>query len=385
MFNEEIEMSMGELLNNYDVKRLSEGDILKGKVIDVNDKEASVNINYAFDGLISKEEISIDGKDPREVLSKDDEIDVYVISPNDGDGYVELSLIKASQIKEKENIKKFFEDQKNITVKVKEETKGGVIAYYGNIRIFIPGSLASRQRVELSTLVGKELEIRITELDFKNNKVVGSRRVIEEEEYNRNRKIIWESLKEGEKKTGIVKKLVKFGAFVDIGGVEGLIHLSDLSWERVNKPEEVVKEGDKVEVFIGNVDRKSEKLSLILKDVSKEPWTVHSNDIKEGDILEGKVVRLTNFGAFVKLFDGIEGLVHITEITEEHIVKASDVLELNQKVKVKVLSINKENKKISLSIKDAIESSNEYLKYVDNNDEGTGTSLGDLLKEFKVY
>lgn len=382
MFNEDMEMGMGELLNDYDVKRLNEGDILKGKVIEVNDKEASVNINYAFDGLISKEEISIDGKDPREVLNKDDEIDVYVISPNDGEGYVELSLIKASQIKEKENIKDFFEKQKNITVKVKEETKGGVIAYYGNIRIFIPGSLASRQRVELNTLVGKELEIRITELDFKNNRVVGSRRVIEEEEYNRNKKIIWDSLKEGEKKTGVVKKLVKFGAFVDIGGVEGLIHISDLSWERVNKPEEVVKEGDKVEVFIGNVDRKNEKLSLILKDVTKEPWTVHSDDIKEGDILEGKVARLTNFGAFVELFDGIEGLVHITEITDEHIAKSSDVLELGQKVRVKVLSFNKEDRKISLSIKDAVESNKEYLNYVDDNEE-TGTSLGDLLKGFK--
>jgi small subunit ribosomal protein S1 len=383
MLNEDIEMGMGELLNDYDVKRLSEGEILKGKVIDVNDKEASVNINYAFDGLISKEEISIDGKDPREVLSKDDEIDVYVISPNDGEGYVELSLIRALQIKEKEDIKEFFKDEKNITVKVKEETKGGVIAYYGNIRIFIPGSLASRQRVELNTLIGRELEIRVTELDLKNNKIVGSRRVIEEEEYNKNKKIIWDSLIEGEKKTGIVKKLVKFGAFVDIGGVEGLIHISDLSWERVNKPEDVVKEGDKVEVFIGNVDKKNEKLSLILKDVEKEPWMVHSNDIKEGDILEGKVVRLTNFGAFVELFAGIEGLVHITEITDEHIAKASDVLELNQKVKVKVLSFNKEDKKISLSIKDATESNKEYLNYVDNSDDETGTSLGDLLKGFK--
>ncbi|MDR3593852.1 30S ribosomal protein S1 [Clostridium sp.] len=383
MLNEDIEMGMGELLNDYDVKRLSEGEILKGKVIDVNDKEASVNINYAFDGLISKEEISIDGKDPREVLSKDDEIDVYVISPNDGEGYVALSLIRASQIKEKEDIKEFFKDEKNITVKVKEETKGGVIAYYGNIRIFIPGSLASRQRVELNNLVGKELEIRITELDFKNNKVVGSRRIIEEEEYSKNKKAIWDNLIEGEKKAGVVKKLVKFGAFVDIGGVEGLIHISDLSWERVNKPEDVVKEGDKVEVFIGNVDRKNERLSLILKDVTKEPWTLHNNDIKEGDILEGKVVRLTNFGAFVELFDGIEGLVHITEITDEHIAKASDVLELNQKVKVKVLSFNKEDKKISLSIKDATGRNKEYLNYIDNSDDETGTSLGDLLKGFK--
>lgn len=381
MLNEETMGSMGELLNEYDVKKLNRGDILKGIVIDVNDKEVSVNINYAFDGLISKEELSIDGKDPREVVKKDDEIDVYVLSPNDGEGYVELSLIRVLEIKEKEEIKEAFKEQKNITVKVKEETKGGVIAYYGNIRVFIPGSLASRERVELSTLIGKELEVRITELDFRNKKVIGSRKVIEVEEYSKNKKVIWDSLKEGEKRSGVVKKLVKFGAFVDIGGIEGLIHLSDLSWERVNRAEDVVKEGDKVEVFIGNVDKQKERLSLILKDVAKEPWTVHGNNIKEGDILEGKVVRLTTFGAFVELFEGIEGLVHITEITDENIAKSSDVLEINQKVKVKVLTFNKEDRKIALSIKEAIEGNKEYLNYVDNEEEGT--SLGDLLKGFK--
>ena len=379
MSNEE--MTMSELLNNYDVKKLNRGEIIKGTVIDVNDKEASININYAFDGLISKEELSSDGKDPRDVVSKGDEIDIYVISPNDGEGYVELSLVRVLEIKEKEEIKESFKEGKNIIVKVKEETKGGVIAYYGNVRVFIPGSLASRERIELSTLMGKELEIRITELDFRNGKVVGSRRVIEEEIYNKNKKAIWASLKEGEKRSGVVKKIVKFGAFVDIGGVEGLIHLSDLSWERVNRAEDVVKEGDNVEVFIGTVDVEKERLSLILKDVAKEPWAVHSGDIKEGDIVEGKVVRLTSFGAFVELYKGIEGLVHISEITDDNIAKPSEVLEVNQKVKVKVLTFNKEDKKIALSIKEAIESNKEYLNYVDNEEEGT--SLGDLLKGFK--
>lgn len=379
MSNEE--MTMSELLNNYDVKKLNRGEILKGIVIDVNDKEASININYAFDGLISKEELSSDGKDPRDVVSKGDEIDVYVISPNDGEGYVELSLVRVLEIKEKEEIKESFKEGKNIIVKVKEETKGGVIAYYGNVRVFIPGSLASRERIELSTLIGQELEIRITELDFRNGKVVGSRRVIEEEIYNKNKKSIWASLKEGEKRSGVIKKIVKFGAFVDIGGVEGLIHLSDLSWERVNRPEDVVKEGDNVEVFIGTVDVEKERLSLILKDVAKEPWAVHSEDIKEGDIVEGKVVRLTSFGAFVELYKGIEGLVHISEITDDNIAKPSEVLEVNQKVKVKVLTFNKEDKKIALSIKEAIESNKEYLNYVDNEEEGT--YLGDLLKGFK--
>ena len=381
MSNEEVLNSMDELLKDYDVKKLVRGDILKGTVLEVNDKEVSVNINYAFDGLISKEEVSNDETDPREILSAGDEIEVYVISPNDGEGYVELSLKRAKQIKEKENIEEAFKSQKNVTVKVKEEVKGGLCAYYGNLRVFIPASLASRDRVDLNTLCGREIEVKIIELDLKNNKIVASRRVIEEEEYNKNKKAIWNSLQEGEKRSGVVKKLVKFGAFVDIGGVEGLIHLSDLSWERVNKPEEVVKEGDKVEVLIGSVDKEKERLSLILKDIAKEPWTLHQGDLKEGDVVEGRVVRLTSFGAFVELFEGVEGLVHITEITDENIAKPSDVLEMNQKVKVKVISIDKENKKIALSIKDAVESSKEYLNYVDNEEEGT--SLADLLKGFK--
>lgn len=381
MANEEIVNSMDELLKNYDVMKLNRGDILKGTVIDVNEKEVSVNINYAFDGLISKEEISNDESDPRDVVAVGDEIEVYVVSPNDGDGYVELSLKRAKQIKEKENIKNAFKNGTVVCVKVKEEIKGGLSAYYGNLRVFIPGSLASRERIELGTLVGKEIDVKITELDFNNNKIIASKRIIEEEEYNKNKKLIWNSLHEGEKKTGVVKKLVKFGAFVDIGGVEGLIHISDLSWERVNRPQDVVKEGDKVEVFIGNVDKEKERLSLILKDIKKEPWSVHSNEIHEGDIVCGKVVRLTSFGAFIELFHGVEGLAHITEITDENIAKPSDVLELNQKVNVKILSIDRENKRISLSIKDAIESSKEYLEYVDNEEEGT--SLGDLLKGFK--
>lgn len=381
MANEEKLSSMDELLKDYDVKRLNRGDILKGTVIEVNDKEVFVNINYAFDGLIIKEEVSIDEKDPREVVAVGDEIDVYVTSPNDGDGYVELSLKRAEQIKEKENIKEVFKLQKTISVKVKEEIKGGLSAYYGNLRVFIPASLASRERIDLSTLVDKKIEVKITELDLNNNKIIGSRKVLEEEEYNKNKKAIWDSLNEGEKRSGVVKKLVKFGAFVDIGGVEGLIHLSDLSWERVNKPEEVVKEGDKVEVFIGSVDKEKERLSLILKDIAKEPWSLHELDIKEGKIIEGKVVRLTSFGAFIELFEGVEGLVHITEITDENIAKPSEILEIGQKVKVKVISFDKENKKIALSIKDAVESNKDYLNYIDNEEDGT--SLADLLKGFK--
>ncbi|NFO30025.1 30S ribosomal protein S1 [Clostridium botulinum] len=372
--------TMKNFLEEYDVKRINKGQILKGKVLEVNEKEVVVNINYAFDGLIAKEEVSIDDKNPMDVLKVDDEIDVYVVSPNDGEGYVELSLIKALVIKEKEQLQKDFKEEKNVKVYVKDEIKGGLISYYGNIRVFIPASLASRNMIDLSTLKNTELEVRIIELDFRNNKIVASRKAIENEEYEKNRKVIWDSLKEGEKRTGVVKKLVKYGAFVDIGGVEGLIHISDLSWNRVNRPEEIVKENDKVEVYIGSVDRENQKLSLVLKDINKEPWTLHTNEIKSGMIFDGKVVKFASFGAFVEIFDGVEGLVHISEITDENIAKPSDVLEVNQKVKVKVLDFNKEGKRLSLSIKDAVETSKEYLQYVDEED---GVSLGELFKNFK--
>lgn len=371
------ENSMGDFLKDFDVKKINSGDILKGTVIDVNEKEVSVNINYAFDGLISREELSVQDISPTELVKVGDILDVYVISPNDGEGYVQLSRIRALEITEKEDLKKAFKDGNAIKVIVSEEVKGGLVAYYGSIRVFIPASLASRERIELSTLIGKEIEVKLTEFDLRNRKVVASRRILEEEAYEINKKKLWSTVKSGEKREGIVKKILKVGAIVDIGGITGLIHINDLSWERVKNVEDVVSIGDKVTVFVGEVDTERERVSLILKDVNKEPWKLHGDSIKVGDIIEGKVVKFLGFGAFVELFPGIEGLVHINEITDENITKPSDALQIDQTVKVKVLDIKKDEKRISLSIKDAIERSTEYLQY---NDEEEGYSLGELFK-----
>ena len=371
------ENSMGDLLKEFDVKKINSGDILKGQVIDVNEKEVTVNINYAFDGVITKEELVIGDVSPLEVVKPGDTIDVYVISPNDGEGYVQLSRLRALQITEKEDLKNAFESEEVIKVLIKEEVKGGLVAYYGSIRVFIPASLASRERIELSTLLGKETEVKLIELDLRNRKVVASRRVLEEEAYQAKKKELWKNLNSGEKREGVVKKIIKAGAIVDIGGITGLIHINDLSWERVKRVEDVVNIGDKVTVFVGDIDAEHERVSLILKDVDKEPWKVHADNIKSGDIIEGKVVKFMSFGAFLELFPGVEGLVHINEITDENIAKPSDALEVGQVVKVKVIDVNKENKRVSLSIKDAVERSNEYLQYNDNDDDVT---LGDLFK-----
>ena len=181
MTNETNMNSMSEFLNDYDVKRIREGEILDGKVIEVNDKEVIVNINYAFDGVVSKEELTYEGTNPEEVVKKGDEFKVYVLSPNDGEGYVLLSRVKALAVTEREELKKAFKSGELINVNVKEAVKGGVVAYYGGVRVFIPGSQLGRERVESSAVVGKTLEVKLIELDLRNRKVVASRRVIEEE------------------------------------------------------------------------------------------------------------------------------------------------------------------------------------------------------------
>ena len=210
------ENSMENLLKDFDVKKINSGDILKGQVIDVNEKEVTVNINYAFDGVITREELVVGEVSPLEVVKPGDTLDVYVISPNDGEGYVQLSRLRALQITEKEDLKNAFKNQEVIKVLVKEEVKGGLVAYYGSIRVFIPASLASRERIELSTLLGKEIEVKLTELDLRNRKVVASRRILEEEAYEVKKKELWKNVKSGEKREGTVKKIIKAGAIVNL-------------------------------------------------------------------------------------------------------------------------------------------------------------------------
>jgi Ribosomal protein S1 len=374
-------MSMGELLKDYDVKRLNKGDIISGEVISVNQDEVMVNINYYKDGIIKKEEVSYEDVSISELLKAQDEISVMILSLDDGDGNVLLSKKRADEILVWDEISESYETKKSINVTIKEEVKGGLVASYKGIRIFLPASQVSRKREEnIATLIGNQLEVRIIEFNKREKNIVASRRVIEEEVYNENKKALWNSLKKGEKREGKVSRIVKFGAFVDIGGLEGLIHLSDLSWGRINKAEEVVSEGETVEVFVGDFDVEKERLSLILKDVKKDPWQDTATTLKINDVVSGKVVKFTSFGAFVELFPGVEGLVHISEISEENIAKASDVLTIGQEIKVKILDVNLNDKKISLSIKDAAEKSREFEKF---NDTFEGESLANLFKDFK--
>lgn len=374
-------MTMEELMSDFELKNFHKGEIVKGKVVSVKNDEIVVNIGHFADGIIPKNEISNDDEFDINSLSIDDIIYVMVLSGDDGDGNVLLSKKRADKEKTIENIERLFEENKLISVKVKEVIKGGLSCDANGVKVFMPASQCSIRRIEnFNTLLGKSLDVKVIEFEKRNNKIVVSRRVVEETLAKEEKERIWNSIKSGEKRQGVVTKLVKFGAFVDIGGVNGLIHLNDMSWSRVNKPEDVVSVGDNVEVFVQEVDKSKGRISLSLKDILQNPWDNIKTKYKVNDVLDGVVSKFIKVGAFVEIEPGVEGFVHISEITDENISKPSDTLEIGKKVKVKILDINSDENKIALSIKDAIEKSKEYMQY---NDENEGFCLGELFKDFK--
>lgn len=374
-------MTMEELMSDFELKNFHKGEIVKGKVVSLKNDEIVVNIGHFADGIIPKNEISNDDEFDINSLSIDDIIYVMVLSGDDGDGNVLLSKKRADKEKTIENIERSFEENKLISVKVKEVIKGGLSCDANGVKVFMPASQCSIRRIEnFNTLLGKSLDVKVIEFEKRNNKIVVSRRVVEETLAKEEKERIWNSIKSGEKRQGVVTKLVKFGAFVDIGGVNGLIHLNDMSWSRVNKPEDVVSVGDNVEVFVQEVDKSKGRISLSLKDILQNPWDNIKTKYKVNDVLDGVVSKFIKVGAFVEIEPGVEGFVHISEITDENISKPSDTLEIGKKVKVKILDINSDENKIALSIKDAIEKSKEYMQY---NDENEGFCLGELFKDFK--
>lgn len=378
--NDEISMKdmMGEIERS--MKKLKEGDIVKGKVISVTNDEVLVNIGYMSDGIIPRNEVSNEEINLKEIIKPDDEIYVSIIKLNDGEGNVLLSKKNADVIKSWDNLEQTFKNRDIFNIKTKEVVKGGIIGYISGIRCFIPASQLSMNYVEdLNLYNNKELEVKLIEFDKHKGKVVASAKEVQMEKREKQKQELLNSLQKGEKRTGKVVRLAKFGAFVELGGVQGLIHLSDLSWKRVNDPSEVVSVGDTVEVYVLDFDKEKERISLGLKDIKSDPWNEVLNKLKEGDIVQGTVVKFMDFGAFVEVLDGVEGLVHISEISDDRILKPSDVLKIGDKVKIKILEINKEDKRISLSIKAASTNMEEDLeKY---NDKADGFTLGDIFKD----
>lgn len=382
------EITMKDMMEeiNSSMKRIHKGELLKGKVISVSDKEAVLSIGYISDGILPKKEV-IDNEDInlKDIVNEDDIISVCVLEVNNGEGNVLLSKKKADVIEAWSNLGNAFKNQDLLEVKVEEIIKGGAVAHIEGIRVFIPASQIDNKYVkDLNVFKGEMLKGRIIELDKQKGKVVFSSRIVKEEEQAKKREELWNSLEKGQKIHGVVRRLEKFGAFVDIGGMDGLVHNSQLSWGRVNHPSEVVSSGDNVEVYVLDFDKESNRISLSLKDVKEDPWNKAKNKYAVGSVVEGTVVKLLSFGAFVEVESGIEGLVHISEITDENIAKPSEKLNIGDKVKVKVLEVNSDEKRMSLSIKDATEKPREdFSKYDDSkkDDVTLGDLFGDKLKD----
>ncbi|NLK22288.1 MAG: 30S ribosomal protein S1 [Epulopiscium sp.] len=363
------------------MKRLRTGDIIKGKVMRLSEDEVLVNIGYMSDGIITKEELSDDGIDTKDILKPGDEIDLYILQMDDGEGNVLLSKKMADQIVVWDELEEYYALGKAFDVSIKEVVKGGVTASIKGVRAFIPASQLSLNYVEdLNKYVGQTLKVKLIEFDRESKKVILSRKEIEQRERDKKKKELWNTLKKGEKRKGVVTRLAKFGAFVDLGGADGLIHLSDLSWKRVLDPGEVVSVGDKVEVYVIDFDEKRNRISLGLKDIQEDPWNDLIRKYKLNDTVEGKVVRITNFGAFIEIEPGLEGLVHISQVTDRHIANVSEVLSVGDKIKVKIIELKPEERKLSLSAREAIEGHNEdYSKY--NDTDNGEVTIGDVLKD----
>lgn len=381
--NEEVIPSMDDFkdLLNKSFKKIYTGDILDCSIITVTDKELLVNIGYASDGIIPITETFANEEESITDLYKEgDVVKAEVIQKDDGDGNVLLSIKKAAAIVVWDELETLKNEERKFDVKVKEVVKGGVVCDIKGIRAFIPASQLSANYVEdLDSYLGKSLRVKVMELDKEKNKVILSHKEVEKEEIERKKKRLFQTIKKDDPFKGKVVKLMNFGAFVDIGGVQGLIHNSDLSWKRVKHPSDILNEGDIVDVYVIDVDYKNEKISLGLKQVD-DPAENSINKLVIGNIYEGKVERLTPYGAFVSLEDGLEGLVHISQLSEKRINAPAEVVHVGDTVKVKVIDIDQKDKKIKLSMRDLDVLEEDYNQYA-SNEEAT-TSLKDVFKVF---
>ncbi|MBN2909699.1 30S ribosomal protein S1 [Polycladomyces sp. WAk] len=374
---EEMKSEMAE------VTPLKRGDVVKGKVTKVEDNQALVDVGYKFDGVIPISELSSLHVDRvSDVLQEGQEVEVKVLRVNDEEDKLILSKRAVDAERAWAELQRNFESGETLEATVADIVKGGLVVDVG-VRGFIPASLVERHFVEdFSDYKGRTLPLKVIEIDPSKNKLILSHKAVLEEEAEKQKRATLESLQEGQVIEGTVQRITDFGAFVDIGGVDGLVHVSELAWNRVEHPSDVLAEGDKVQVKVLKVDRDNERISLSIKETQPGPWEKVGDEIKVGDVITGTVKRLVSFGAFVEVYPGVEGLVHISQISRKHIATPAEVLEEGQEVRVKVLDMMPEQKRISLSIKDAEqEEARKELQNVDrnNNNGGLNVTLGDVF------
>ena len=330
--------------------QLRPGQIVTGQVVQISDDEVCVNVGYKADGLVKKSDLSSTD------VKIGDEIEVEVVKVNDGEGNVLLSQKNIINRKAWEDICAKEEAGEFVEGIGKEAVKGGLLADVEGVRTFIPASQLSLRYVEkIDEFVGQPMKLKIIEIDKAKKRIVASRKAVLMAEEAEKKKHIWETLEVGSIVKGTVRRLADFGAFVDIGGVDGLVHVTDLSWGRVKHPSDVVSVGQEIDVKILNVDPERERISLSYKQTQPRPWTVAADKYPVGSVVEGKVVRITTFGAFVELEPGLDGLVHISQCALTRIAKVEDAVNVGDIVRVKVLDVNTEAKRISLSIREVLE------------------------------
>lgn len=372
---------MESLLQEENMREIKEHEIIKGTVVLVTRDEAFIDIGYKAEVAIPRAELAYPvPESATDVISTGDEIQVYVVSRGGEKGVV-LSKVKADKFAAWKDITAIVDRKETVQAEVTQVVKGGLVAMVMGVRGFIPASQLELHFIkDLSVYVGQTLEVLPIELDIKKQRLVLSRRILLEAVRDKKQAELFESLSANQILRGTVKRLVDYGAFIDIGGMDGLAHISDLSWERVKHPSDVLTVGDEVEVLVKSFDPTTKRISLSVKDTLRDPWLEKADHYKEGTCVKGKIVKLADFGAFMELEPKFDGLIHIGELSEKRITKVEEVVHVGDEVTVKILQIDKKAKRVALSLlkAEADAEKAEYHEYMAGQEEKTAT-LGDAL------
>ena len=360
------ELSFEQMLEDS-VKTIRNGEIVQGKVIDVKEDEIILNIGYKADGIITKSEYS---NDPSIVLTDavhvGDSMEAKVLKVNDGEGQVILTYKRLAAEKGNKRLEEAFENQEVLTAPVTQVLDGGLCVNVEETRVFIPASLVSdTYEKDLSKYADQEIEFVITEFNPRRRRIIGNRKQLLLAEKAEKQKELLEKIHVGDTVEGTVKNVTDFGAFIDLGGVDGLLHISEMSWGRVENPKKVFTVGQTVRVFVKNIN--GSKIALSMKFDDENPWNGATEKFAPGNIVKGKVARMTDFGAFIELAPGVDALLHVSQISKDHVEKPSDVLKIGQEVEAKVVEFNEDDKKISLSMKALLDSEDDGADVADVN------------------
>ena len=346
-----------EALLEQSIKTLNTGDKVLGIVTGIGTTEVQIDLGTKHAGYIPYDEVSADPSvKPEDILSVGDEIEVFVVRVNDQEGTCQLSKKKLDGMKVWDELATWCEEKATVDATVTEENKGGLVATVKGIRVFVPASQSGVAKGgDMAAMVGQAVQMKITEVNRARRRVIGSIRAVTSEARKAAQEKIWSEIEVGAKYHGTVKSLTSYGAFVDIGGVDGMVHVSELSWNRIKTPAEVVSVGDEIDVYVIAVDPEKHKISLGYKTAEMNPWNQFMTGYNVGDVVDVKIVKLMTFGAFAEIIPGVDGLIHISQIADKRIGKPEDVLAEGQEVQVKITDVDAENKRISLSIRALIE------------------------------